>query len=84
MLCARRRKVRFAPVPPDGETSTRSLASPLPTQTALLGLRGAPYAAFAAGATLAPREVCSARYTPRQNMISLDSPPAGGELCETF
>ena len=42
-LCARRRKVHSAPVPPDGETSVRSLASPLPTQTALLGLRGGPW-----------------------------------------
>ncbi len=41
-LCARHRKVRSAPVPPDGETSARSLASPLPTQTTSLGLRGGP------------------------------------------
>ena len=37
-----RRKVRFASVPPGGETWARSLASPLPTQTALLTFARGP------------------------------------------
>ena len=38
----RRRKVRFAPFTPFDENCTRSLAPPLPTQSASLGLRVAP------------------------------------------
>ena len=38
----RRRKVRSAPFPPDGENSTRSLAPPLPIGPASLGSDGSP------------------------------------------
>ena len=38
----RRRKVCFVPFPPCGENCTRSLAPPLPTQPASLGLRVDP------------------------------------------
>jgi len=38
----RRRKVCFVPFPPFGENGTRSLAPPLPTQPASLGLRRDP------------------------------------------
>ena len=70
----------------------RLTAKPPPAPLHLLSPRkplcwvcvGAPYATFAAAATLTPREVFFARYTPRQKMISLGSPPVGGELCEAF
>ena len=39
---SRRRKVRFPSFPPVGENCGHSLAPPLPTQTALPGLRGGP------------------------------------------
>ena len=55
---ARHRKVRSAPVPPDGETSTRSLASPLPTQTVPL--------TFARGPRLCPPKETHSTLAPRE------------------
>ena len=45
VLRLRRSKVRLPPFPPDGKNYGRSLAPPLPTQTASLGLCGDPTAA---------------------------------------
>src|SRR5699024_7776627 len=54
----RRRKVRFPPFPPGGESYVRSLAPPLPTKPAALGFCGDPRRP---ARTFAGREVVGAK-----------------------
>ena len=59
----RRRKVRFVPFPPCGENGTRSLAPPLPTQPASLGLRVDP---IGCGPVLTLRALTLGQNVPNQ------------------
>ena len=58
-----RRKVRFVPFPPCGENGTRSLAPPLPTQPASLGLRRDP---IGCGPVLMLRALTLGQNVPKQ------------------